>query len=52
MLKAIAIANIALSVVLALWALIDVNRRPPPMRIMRWVWPLTFLWGGFFALAI
>ena len=52
MLKTIAIANIALSVVLALWALIDVNRRPPPMKVMRWVWPLTFLWGGVFALAI
>ena len=52
MLRAIAIANVSLSIVLAIWALIDVNRRPPPMRVMRWVWPLTFLWGGVFALAM
>ncbi|MDQ6646730.1 MAG: DUF4396 domain-containing protein [Pseudomonadota bacterium] len=52
MLKTIAIANITLSVALALWALIDVNRRPPSMEVMRWVWPLTFLWGGVFALAM
>lgn len=50
MLKVIAMANIALSVVLALWAVGDVNRRPPKMQVMKWVWPLTFLWGGFFAL--
>lgn len=52
MLNSIAIVNIALSVVLALWALVDVNRHPPLMKVMRWVWPLTFLWGGIFALAI
>ena len=52
MLKAIAIANIMLSIVLALWAVADVNRRPPAMKVMRFVWPLTFLWGGVFALAM
>ena len=42
-LKTIAIVNIVLSVVLALWVLVDVNRRLPPMKVMKWVWPLTFL---------
>lgn len=42
--------NIALSGMLAIWAIVDVNRRPPKMTVMKWVWPLTFLWGGVFAL--
>ncbi|ADJ27066.1 DUF4396 domain-containing protein [Nitrosococcus watsonii] len=50
MLRNIAIINIAVSVLLMLWAILDVNRRPPPMTVMKWVWPLTFLWGGVFAL--
>lgn len=50
MLREIAIINIAASVVLMLWAIVDVNRRPPPMAVMKWVWPLTCLWGGVFAL--
>lgn len=52
MLETIAIANIVLSIVLALWALVDVDRRPPAMKVMRFVWPLTFLWGGVFALVM
>jgi hypothetical protein len=52
MLKIIAIANLALSVALAVWALADVHRRPPKMLVMKWVWPLTFLWGGLFALVL
>jgi hypothetical protein len=28
------------------------NRRPPRIAVMPWVWPLTFLWGGLFALAM
>jgi Domain of unknown function (DUF4396) len=52
MLDALAFANIAISIALMLWSIIDVNRRPPPMRVMQWVWPLTFLWGGLFALAM
>jgi len=50
MLKLLAMANIAVSVLLMLWSIVDVNRRPPPMTVMKWVWPLTFLWGGLFAL--
>ncbi len=52
MLREIGIINIAVSAVLAAWSIIDVHRRPPPMRIMQWVWPLTFLWGGVLALII
>lgn len=52
MLKIIAIINIATSVALALWAVVDVNLRPPRMKVMRWVWPLTFLWCGVFGLAM
>jgi hypothetical protein len=52
MLEALAIANIAVSIALMLWSIMDVNRRPLPMRVMQWVWPLTFLWGGLFALAM
>jgi hypothetical protein len=51
-LKEIAVANVLLSMLLALWSLVDVQRRPPTMSVMKWVWPLTFLWGGFFALAM
>lgn len=52
MLEVVAISNLALSAVLACWAALDVNRRPPPMAVMKWVWPLTFLWGGLFALVL
>lgn len=52
MLRDIAIANILLSVILALWSIVDVNRRPPAMSVMKWVWPLTFLWGGLLALGM
>ena len=44
--------NIVLSGGLAVWALVDLRHRPPPMTVMRWVWPLTFVWGGLFALAM
>ena len=44
MLAALAIANIAVSIALMLWSTMDVNRRPPPMPVMQWLWPLTFLW--------
>lgn len=50
MLEAMAVANIMVSILLMLWAIVDVNHRPPPMAVMKWVWPLTFLWGGLFAL--
>ncbi|RAP55692.1 DUF4396 domain-containing protein [Oleiagrimonas sp. MCCC 1A03011] len=50
MLKTLAITNIAISVALMLWSIRDLQRRPPPMTVMKWVWPLTFLWGGLFAL--
>jgi hypothetical protein len=50
MLRDIAIINISVSILLMLWSILDVNRRPPPMTVMKWVWPLTFLWGGVFAL--
>ena len=50
MLRDIAIANVLLSIILAIWSVVDVNRRPPAMSIMKWVWPLTFLWGGLFSL--
>lgn len=52
MLREIAIANVVLSIVLAVWSVVDVNRRPPAMTVMKWVWPLTFMWGGLFALAM
>jgi hypothetical protein len=52
MLESLAIANIAVSVLLMLWSIVDVQRRPPPMAVMQWVWPLTFLWGGLFALVL
>jgi hypothetical protein len=52
MLRTIAIANIALSAMLALWSIIDMRRHPPSMKVMRWVWPMTFVWGGLFALAM
>ena len=52
MLEALAMANLAVSIGLMIWSIVDVNRRPPPMTVMKWVWPLTFLWGGFFALAM
>lgn len=52
MLEIFAIANIGVSVLLMLWSIVDVNRRPPPMTVMKWVWPLTFLWGGIFALVM
>lgn len=48
----IAIANILLSIMLATWSIFDVNRRPPHMTVMKWVWPVTFLWGGLFALVL
>ena len=52
MLRDVAIANVVLSIVLAVWSIVDVNRRPPAMTVMKWVWPLTFLWGGLFTLAM
>lgn len=52
MLEMLAIVNLSLSILLAVWSVVDVNRRPPPMKVMKWVWPLTFLWGGLFALAM
>lgn len=52
MLRDVAIANVVLSIVLAVWSIVDVNRRPPAMTVMKWVWPFTFLWGGLFALAM
>lgn len=52
MLDELAMANIVVSVSLMLWSIMDVQRRPPPMAVMRWVWPLTFLWGGVFALGL
>lgn len=52
MLRDVAIANVLLSIVLALWSVLDVNRRPPAMSIMKWVWPFTFLWGGLLALVM
>lgn len=51
-LKEIAIANIVVSILLAGWSILDVQRRPPHMSVMKWVWPLTLLWGGLFALAM
>lgn len=50
MLHDIAILNLSISALLALWSIADMRRRPPPMTVMKWVWPLTFLWGGLFAL--
>jgi hypothetical protein len=52
MLRDIAILNIAVSALLTAWAILDLKRRPPPMTVMKWVWPLTFLWGGVFALVM
>lgn len=52
MLRDIAIVNIVLSALLAAWAILDLQRRPPPMTVMKWLWPFTFLWGGLFALLI
>jgi hypothetical protein len=52
MLDTLAMANIGVSILLMLWSVVDVNRRPPAMQVMKWVWPLTFLWGGLFALAM
>jgi hypothetical protein len=52
MLETLALANVSVSFALMLWSIVDVNRRPPPMTVMKWVWPLTFLWGGLFALAM
>ena len=50
MLHDIAILNIAVSGLLAAWSISDLRRHPPQMPVMKWVWPLTFLWGGVFAL--
>lgn len=52
MLQDIAILNIVVSALLMLWSIIDLQRHPPPMRVMTWVWPFTFLWGGVFALIL
>ncbi len=52
MLVTLAVSNIAVSILLMLWSIVDVQRRPPPMTVMQWVWPLTFLWGGVFALVL
>lgn len=52
MLQDVAIANVLVSVILAVWAIADVQRRPPKMAVMKWVWPLTFLWGGVLALTM
>ena len=52
MLHDLAIGNLLLSIGLALWCVADLRRRPPAMTVMRWVWPLTFLWGGVFALGM
>jgi len=52
MLRDIAILNIAVSALLAVWSILDLQRRPPPMTVMTWVWPFTFLWGGVLALAM
>ena len=52
MLKDLAIGNLLLSIALALWSVLDLRRRPPAMTVMKWVWPLTFLWGGLLALGM
>lgn len=36
MLKALAIANLAVSTALMVWSMVDINRRPPPMTVMKW----------------
>jgi hypothetical protein len=52
LLQDFAVGNLLLSIGLALWSVMDLQRRPPAMAVMKWVWPLTFLWGGLFALAM
>ena len=52
MLHNIAILNIAVSALLMLWSILDLQHHPPPMTVMKWVWPFTFLWGGVFALIL
>lgn len=36
----------------AAWIRLDLRRRPPPMAVMRWVWPLAALWGSAFGIAL
>ena len=52
MLRDLAVANLVLSALLASWSVVDMQKRPPAMAVMKWVWPLTFLWGGLLALAM
>jgi hypothetical protein len=52
LLETIAVLNILFSFLLVLWSWADLRRRPPAMQVMKWVWLLTFLWGGAFALAM
>lgn len=42
----LAATSLALGVACAMWLALDVARRPPPMPIMRLVWPICGLFGG------
>ena len=46
LLTAVCAASIAIAVLCAAVLVVDVARRPQPMRVMNAVWPLTALFGG------
>ena len=45
-LTVLSVASLAVAVALAGWTAADVVRRPPHMRVMAVVWPVTMLFGG------
>ena len=46
MLHLLSLFTIALGIGSSLWLLVRISRKPEPMAVMNWVWPLVALSGG------